>query len=901
MASKNPISEEIPGRESEPGQERLKEQVIPAEQPVAQVIRSLDTDAEKGLTSNEVARRLAESGPNRLVEPRTVTFLDIFWEEVREPMILLLLVVAVVYSIWGKFGDFLTIVFVVIALVFAEVYNEYRAKHAIAALKQLSSPMAPAIRDGHPQEVRTEDLVPGDILLLRVGERIQADGRLIEAFGLQVDESALTGESVPVPKNANTMVSGETPLAERVNEVFAGTVITRGKGKTVVTATGMSTELGRITGLVREAKEPKTPLQRAMRELAGWLVYVAVFFSIAIPLIGFLEGRPFRTMVLTGLSLAFATIPEELPIIITMVLGLGALQLSRQHALVKRLRAAETLGNVTVIATDKTGTLTENQMVLSRIVTDRVTEFGKDRLTPLDAELLQVGVLVNDAILQKENGQLSFVGDPMEVSLIRAFMDSGQQPQEIRQRFHLRNEFSFDTDLKLMSAVFEANGASHVYVKGAPEAVLNRSTSYLTESGVAQMTPEKLQEELKKVDAFAEEGLRVLAFAHKETANGERLTREQAESDLRFVGIAGFLDPPRPDAAQAIRTTQDAGIRVLMLTGDYPLTAKAVAKSVGIVTDGTVVTSRDIDRMNDEELQKTVQNTAVFARINPEDKLRIVRALKQNRQVVAVTGDGINDAPALSEADIGIAMGETGTDVAREAADMVLTDDNFSTIAFAVQSGRRMYDNLQKGVRYYLAAKLGLISIFLLPILLGIPLPFAPIQIIVLELFMDLGASAAFVAEPGEKDLMMRAPRDPNQRFMDSPMLRTIALGGISLFLAVSTVYLVTNFTTGNTLVAQSSAFATWMFGHIFLAFNMRSDRQLLTHLGLFSNKPMDAWAIGAIGLLVVAITTPLLHSALKLTYLSTAQWIFAIATAFVFTFWVETWKVATQRGGQGS
>ncbi|MHB8841593.1 MAG: cation-translocating P-type ATPase [Candidatus Aquicultor sp.] len=898
MASRNPISEETPETEPESGRERLKEQLVPVEQPVSQVIRSLDTDPEKGLTGSEVARRLAKYGPNRLVEPRTVSFLDIFWEEVREPMILLLLVVAVVYSIWGKFGDFLTIVFVVVALVFAEVYNEYRAKHAITALKQLSSPMAPVIRDGRFQEVRTEDLVPGDILLLRVGERIQADGRLIEAFGLQVDESALTGESVPVSKNANATVTRETPLAEQVNEVFAGTVVTRGKGRAVVTATGMSTELGRITGLVREAKEPKTPLQLAMRELAGWLVYVAVFFSIAIPLIGFLEGRPFRTMVLTGLSLAFATIPEELPIIITMVLGLGALQLSRQHALVKRLRAAETLGNVTVIATDKTGTLTENQMVLSRIVTDnRITELGNDRLTPLDRELLQVGVLVNDSIFEKEDGQLSLVGDPMEVALIRAFIESGQRPQEVRQRFHLRNEFSFDTELKLMSAVFELNGSSYVYVKGAPEAVLSRSANYLTESGVAQMTPEKLRDELKKVDAFAEEGLRVLAFAYKETANGERLTREQAESDLRFVGIAGFLDPPRADAAQAIRTTQDAGIRVLMLTGDYPLTARAIAKAVGIVADGTVVTSREIDRMSDEELQQTVKNTSIFARITPENKLRIVRVLKRNRQVVAVTGDGINDAPALSEADIGIAMGETGTDVAREAADMVLTDDNFSTIAFAVQSGRRMYDNLRKGVRYYLAVKLGLISIFLLPVLLGIPLPFAPIQIIVLELFMDLGASAAFVAEPGEKDLMMRFPRDPNQRFMDPPMLRTIVLGGISLFLAVSTVYLVANFTTGNTLVAQSSAFATWMFGHIFLAFNMRSDRQPLSSLGLFSNGPMDVWAIGAIGLLVVAITTPLLHSALKLTYLNAGQWLFAIAVAFVFTFWMEVRKHALRRG----
>lgn len=902
MAVKNPLPGETPQRKQEQESEQLKQPelrehlfkkwVVTEGQPLEQVVRSLETDPDKGLTKDEAMRRLYLVGPNRLVEPRTVTFIDIFWEEVREPMILLLLVVAVFYSVWGQVGDFLTIIFVVAALVFAEVYNEYRAKHAIAALKQLSSPLAPVIRESHPEEVPTEDLVPGDILLLRVGERIQADGRLIEAFGLQVDESALTGESVPVSKNANVVLAEGTPLAERVNGVFAGTVITRGKGRAVVIATGMSTELGHIIGLVREAKEPKTPLQLAMKELAGWLVYVAVFFSVFIPLVGFLEGRPFRTMVLTGLSLAFATILEELPIIITMVLGLGALQLSRQHALVKRLRAAETLGSVTVIATDKTGTLTENRMVLSRMSTDsEVTEFGKGRLTPVDIKLLEVGVLVNDSILEKEDGQASYIGDPMEVALVKAFIESGRNPQETRQKFYLKNEFSFDTELKLMSAVFESNGATYVYVKGAPEAVLNRSTSYLAESGVAQMTPVKRQDELRKVDVMAADGLRVLAFAYKETSNGERLAREQAEGDLRFVGIAGFLDPPRPDVAQAIATTRDAGIRVLMLTGDYSLTAQAIAKAVGIAADGTVVTSREIDRMSDDELQQTVKNTSIFARITPEEKLKIVRAIRRTGQVVAVTGDGINDAPALSEADIGIAMGETGTDVAREAADMILTDDNFSTITFAVQGGRRMYDNLRKGVRYYLAVKVGLISIFLLPIVLGIALPFAPIQIIVLELFMDLGASAAFVAEPGEKDLMKRPPRDPNRRFMDRPMLRNIIFGALSLFLAVSIVYMVTNFTTRNLLVAQSSAFATWMFGHIFFALNMRSSRQPLTSLGVFSNRPMVIWAVGAIVFLVVAVTTPFFHLALKLTYLSAGQWLFAIAIAFVFTFWMEVRK----------
>ncbi len=866
---------------------------IPSEEPISELMQSLQTNPDKGLTAGEAQKRLMRYGPNQLVEPRRVTFIDIFWEEVREPLILLLLAVSVLYSIWGNFGDFLTIIFVVIALVFAEVYNEYRAKKSIDALKQLSAPLAPVIRDGRPQEVKTEDLVPGDILLLRVGERVQADARLIESFGLEADESALTGESIPVAKDANEIIPVNAPLAEKTNEVFAGTVITRGRGKAVVTATGMSTELGHITGLVREAKEPKTPLQQAMRELSGYLIWVAITFSVLIPAIGLLEGRPFKQMILTGLSLAFATIPEEMPIIITMVLGLGALQLAQRHALVKRLRAAETLGSVTVIATDKTGTLTENHMVLSRISTDnRMVEFQKAHLTPEDAKLLDIGVLVNDAIIEQSNEKLHYMGDPTDVALVEASVAAGQTLSDIRSRYRLVNEYTFGAKRKLMSAVFEQDGRLHVFAKGAPESIFDRSTRYLAQGQERAITPEKKDEVFYQISEMARNGLRVLGFAFKDVSHDGHIKREEAESDLTFVGIAGFLDPPRLDVPQAINETKNAGIRVLMITGDNAITAEAISKMVGIDTDTGVVTGEDLSHMSDEELRQTVRNTTVFARIVPADKLRIVRAAQQNGEIVAVTGDGINDAPALSEANIGIAMGETGTDVAREAADMVLTDDDFATIAFAVRGGRRIFDNLRKGVRYYLAVKIGLISIFLLPIILGIALPFAPIQIIVLELFMDLGASAAFVAEPAARDIMGRPPRNPSERFMNRPMIRGIAIGGLMLFLAVTSVFLVVNSRTGNTAIAQTAAFTTWIFTHIFLALNMRSDTEPLIRLGLFSNRPMDIWALAAIVLVIFAVLTPFLHPALKLTYLGAGDWALAIGAAFVFTFWMEAKKL---------
>lgn len=870
---------------------------IPSGEPISELMQSLQTNPDKGLTAGEAQRRLVQYGPNRLVEPRRITFIDIFWEEVREPLILLLLVVAVLYSIWGNFGDFLTIVFVVIALVFAEVFNEYRAKKSIDALKQLSAPLAPVIRDGRPQEVKTEDLVPGDILLLRVGERVQADARLIESFGLEVDESALTGESIPAIKDAHEVVPAAAPLAERANEVFAGTVIARGRGRAMITATGMDTELGRIAGLVREAREPRTPLQQAMRELSGYLIWVAVGFSLLIPAIGLLEGRPFRQMVLTGLSLAFATIPEEMPIIITMVLGLGALQLARHHALVKRLRAAETLGGVTLIATDKTGTLTENHMAVSRIATDnRIVQFGKIPLSPEDEKLLEIGVLVNDAVLEQTDHGLYYMGDPTDIALIEASLAAAQKPEDIRRRYRLVSEFTFGAKRKMMSAVLEKDSRLHVFAKGAPESILERSTHYLAGGRINPMTPERKKEVLGQAGKMGEDGLRVIGFAYKDIPHDKHISRDEAEGDLTFVGIAGLLDPPRADVPQAIAETRRAGIRVLMITGDYAVTAKAIAKMVGIGTEAKVITGEDLSHMSDEGLRQAVKDTTVFARINPADKLRIVRAAQRNGEIVAVTGDGINDAPALSEANIGIAMGETGTDVAREAADMVLTNDDFATITFAVRGGRIIFDNLRKGVRYYLGVKTGLIAIFLLPIILGIPLPFAPIQIIVLELFMDLGASAAFVAEPAARDIMDRLPRNPGERFMNRSMLRGIAVGGITLFLAVTSVFLMINNITGNATLSQTAAFATWIFTHVFLAFNMRSDTDPLLRLGLYSNRPMVIWALAAIGLVVFAVTTPYLHAALKLTYLAPWQWAMAIGAALVFTFWMEVKKLATSR-----
>lgn len=842
----------------------------------------LDVRLDSGLGEAEVAARLARYGPNRLREERREPIWEVFLEEVREPMILLLLITGVLYAVWGEVADTVTIFFVILTLVSVEVVNEHRAEGAIAALRQLAEPATRVRRAGRPLAIATEAVVPGDVVLLDGGERVPADARLVEAYGLAVDESALTGESLPVEKTADLALPADTPLAERRNLVFAGTTVTRGRGTAIAVATGMATELGRIAGLSREVKPPRTPLQQSMRELTRWLIWLALGFSVLVPLLGWLGGQPFQQMLLTGLSLAFATIPEEMPIIITMVLALGAYRLSRRRAIVKDLRAVETLGAITVIATDKTGTLTENCMAVRRCSPGE-----------LDRQIMTIGALCNDAV---EDGD-GFAGDPLETALLRTAREAGMDPAALRRAYPLRDEFTFDNVRKLMSIVRRHDGALWIGVKGAPEAVLARSTRQLTRAGAGTLADEDRQAILAAVAGMAAEGLRVIAFAQK-TGPDSQPTQDDAESDLTFVGLAGLADPPRPEAQAAITACRAAGIRPLMITGDHPLTARTIAAQVGLDGEAGVLTGPELDALSDEALGEAVGRVAIYARTTPEHKLRIVEALHRRAERVAVTGDGINDAPALAAADIGVAMGETGTDVARQAADVVLADDNFATIVRAVEEGRVLFANLKKGVRYYLACKVALISATLLPALLGVPVPFAPIQIILMELFMDLAASSTFVVEPPDAGLMRRPPRDPGAPFMDRSMAGSIVGAGMGLFAAVSAAYLITWYSGAGTAAAQTIAFVTWLLGHVFLAMNLRSEREPLVRLGLFSNRLMVGWAAATIAFVLLVTLLPAARVAFKTLPLSGGAWALAIGAALAGTFWMEAYKWLLFRAG---
>jgi Ca2+-transporting ATPase len=853
--------------------------------------RELGVNPDRGLTDQEAAQRLNQYGKNTLVEEREIRFLGILREEITEPMILLLIAVGVLYSILGSLTDALTIIVIIIILVLAEVWNEYRAKRSISALRQLAPPTALVLRNGQPVEVQTAFLVPGDILLLNVGQRVPADARILEAYGLEVDESSLTGESFPVAKDASAVLPSETRITDQTNMLFTGTVITRGRAKALVTATGVKSELGRISGITKAGKEPKTSLQLAMKQLSKTLVWVALFFSILIPILSYIRGlQPSPAeAVLYGLSLAFVVIPEELPIIITMVLGVGSYALSRKGAIVKRLRAAETLGNVTVIATDKTGTITENKMRIEHLYFDGTVhstgEFGDNEKSALKTALLASDAIHSEATLS----------NPMAQAILERLRQNGTDAQTLAKDWVLKDELSFDVKRKLASFIYQYGNSLVVLSSGAPEKILENSTRVLLKGEEANLNDDTRNEASKVITQMAHSGERLLAFGYHRLPADSAANKGSLERDIVFVGVIGFIDPPRKEVKGAIQSCQQAGIKVIMITGDHPETARTIASQVGI-DSSNVLTGGEIAKMTDADLKEALKHTFVFARVTPEDKLRLVRLLKENGEIVAVTGDGINDAPALKEAHIGIAMGTRGTDVAKEASNMILTDDNFATIQTAVKEGRKLYGNLRKGVRYYLACKVALVSIFLVPIALGIPLPFAPIQIIVLELFMDLAASATFVAEPAETGTMKKPPVDPKEKFMNAQMLKTLFLGALSLFLAVTTTYLVGWYTTQNILYAHTVAFATWMFGHIFLALNFRSEHEPLIKEGLLSNKVMLLWALLVFVVLIVGTSLPATQSALQITGLHLQDWVLVIVVAFVATFWMELRKIFQKR-----
>lgn len=794
-----------------------------------------------GLSNAEAARRLEKHGPNVITKPLKVSFLGIAAEEVTEPMILLLLLVAVVYTIYDL-SDALIIYAVIMVLVLVEIVNEYRAKKTISSLFRLTSPKARVMRQGKITYAATEDVVPGDILILTAGTRVAADSKVILSLSLELNESLLTGESYPREKRAG-------------DEIYAGTTVASGEGEAEVFATGGRARMSKITALAQAVKPPRTPLQVAMHSLVKPLAFVAIFFSTFIPFLGILRGQNMLEMILTGLALAFAAIPEELPIIITIVLALGSYHLSRKHFLVKKLRAAEILGDATVILTDKTGTMTENRLSIASIF-------------PANEER---------RIIEVATGAL----DEFSMSPIDEAVSAKAKEMKIKASLGgIIRERIFDGNRRTKTILRESKRGLEIYMTGAPEEVLELSKGGAT----------KFEEELNEETA---EGRRVIAVAHKSiTSAGRDLPFSDLEKDVGVDGFVSFEDPPRKGVKDTIAVAKQAGVRTIVVTGDHPLTATSVAREVGIPSEKVLI-GEEIDKLSDAALRKLVKEVSVFARASPEHKYRLVNALHKNGEVVAVTGDGVNDAIALKAADIGIAMGVKGTDAAKEAADAVLADDNFVTIGQGIFEGRKFFDNLRKGVRYYLSVKVALILLFLFPVILGLPFPFAPIQIILLELFMDLAASAGFVSEPAEKSIYKRPPRDPKEKFINGQMLRGIVVSSISLFTAVTVCYFYAKLWLhlGDVQV-QTFAFTAWIIGHIMLALVSRSEKEPLIKLGVFSNKAMIVWAAAAMVLLLFVVGVPAASGYFKLSALTLSQVGLIFGICFVCTFWQELRKL---------
>lgn len=894
---------------------------------LANVAAYYRTDPAHGLTRAEAAHRIVLEGHNELLGDPPEAWWKELLEPFTEPMVLLLLVVGVLYAVFGKLEDAVTIFVVIVAVAAIEMFNEAKAKRAVAALGRLVTAEATVIRDGQILTVPSSTLVPGDLVLLDAGARVPADLRLAESHGLRIDESPLTGESSPTEKHADAVLVPDTGLADRTNLAYSGTLVTGGQGRGVVIATGMATEVGRIAGLTRGTKSPRTPLQRQLRRLAGSLVWLAAAFSVLIPVLDVvIAGRPWRDALLEGLTLAFATIPEELPILITVVLGIGAYRLAKQKAIVKHLQAAETLGGVSIIGADKTGTLTENRMRVAEVAVDGhqrpfVGSHAAPSAVPLPFRakgtegsstldrLLTVGALATGAVFRHDqNAPDAFVGDPTDVALLEAARDAGVLTTI--QEVSVVGRLPFD-DRRRISATYElpndragANGETGTHrlaVKGTVEDVLERSNSLRIGREVIPLDAERRDTIVQSSEAMAARGLRVIAFAERALAHDGAATIDD-ENDLTLLGLVGLEDPPRVGVAEAITTLREAGVRVVMITGDHPGTARAIASRVGIDA-ALVVTGNELERADAMTLSHYARDASVFARVSPEQKLRLVDAMELAGHVVAVMGDGVNDAPALRRATIGVAMGHRGTDAAREAADVVLSDDNFPTVTTAVRAGRVLYENLRKAVRYYLAAKVGLVAASLGAVLVGLPLPFAPVQIIVLELFMDVGASTTFVSEPAEADVMRRPPRDPQVAFLDRSLVAGIIAGGLSLAAAVLVAYLVApqpsvlgvSALTGQDVepatVARTAAFATWLLGHIVLAAHMRAEREPLLRRGLRMTWPFAAWAVSAIALAALGPSVPFLARRLALAPLDARSWLVVVGAALILPSWWEVWK----------
>lgn len=878
--------------------------------PVDDVAARLGTQRNSGLSQGEAKRRLGETGPNELEAARTVAPWRLLLEQFTNVLILILLAAVGLSVALGHATEAIVIGVIVLLAALLGFVQEFRAERAIEALRQMAAPTATVLRDGEEIDIPARELVPGDVLLLRAGDKASADGRLAEAINLQVEESALTGESLPVEKQTVELAGGDLPLGDRTNMVYAGTAIAYGRGSALVVATGMETEFGGIARMLESIDRAKTPLQLSLDRVAMILARAAFVVVLLVVSLGLLRGQPLLEMLLFGTALAVAVVPEALPAVVTISLTLAAQRMAKRNALIRRLPAIETLGSVSIICTDKTGTLTKDEMTVRKVLVagqrlevsgagyEPQGEFscGGSTVEPPAAllEALQAAVLASDAQLVTDDGQWQVRGDPTEGALVVAAAKAGLDRRDLEARFPRVNEIPFTSESKRMTTLHEMQDGVVAYVKGAPEVVLDSCTRQLAASGETELDTEARDALLASAQKLAGDALRVLAVARRPAA-----TVGNAEHGLTFLALIGMIDPPRPEAQQAVETCKEAGVTPVMITGDHPLTAEAIARELGILTDGRAITGAELESMDDAELDREIERIQVYARVSPLHKLRVVTALQGRGHSVAMTGDGVNDAPALKKADIGIAMGITGTDVAKEAAAMTLTDDNFASIVAAVEEGRGVFANIKKYLMYLLAANLGEIGLLLGASLLGKPLPLSAVQILYVNLATDGLPALALSVDPPERDLMRRAPRSRREGIFSRPVITLIAVGGA--WSALTTLGLFAwALSSGRALAeAMTMTFATLVLIEFFKAYSFRSDRISVLERP-FANRWLNLAIVWELVLVTLVINVPFLQEAFGTRGLSLGTWLLVAGVAFTIVPVLELAKRVIRRAPHG-
>ena len=880
--------------------------------PIDEAFSNLDSQPG-GLSNAEAASRLEQVGPNELKAAHRVSPWEILLEQFKNVLVLILLGATAISLVLGHGIESIVIAIIVLFAVGLGFVQEYRAERAIDALRKMAAPTATVWRDGAEVKIPARELVPGDMILLHTGDRLPADARLVEAVNLQVEEAALTGESVPVDKHTQALEIGDLPVGDRRNMVYAGTAVTYGRGQALVAATGMQTEFGKIAQLLETVETGKTPLQQNLDKVGAVLARVAFVVVAIIVLLGLLRGQPFIDMLIFGIALAVAVVPEALPAVVTISLAIGVQRMVKRNALIRRLTAVETLGSTSVICSDKTGTLTKDEMTVRKIFTTgklfQVSgagyapegEFSVNGGTPISPSsglrlMLTAAALASDTRLVNNDpdseGGWDIKGDPTEGALIVAAAKAGLQKESLEAEFPRMQEIPFTSETKRMTTLHRVNGGLDAYAKGAPEVILDSCDFVSTDAGEKPLDRAGRDEILAQAQDMAGEAMRVLAIATRPDAS-----LENAETGMTFLGLAGMIDPPRLEAKAAIQVCSDAGIQAVMITGDHPVTARAVASELGLLDKGgRVVTGAELEAMPDDVLQRDVEDIRVYARVSPAHKLRVVTAWQERGHIAAMTGDGVNDAPALKKADIGIAMGITGTDVTKEAAAMTLTDDNFASIVAAVEEGRAVFGNIKKYLMYLLSSNIGEIGLMAGSAVLGLPLPLTAVQILYVNLATDGLPALALSVDPPEADLMKRSPRNPRTGIFTRPVVLLMTLGGVWSSLVNLGLFYWALGSGRSQAEAMTMTFVSLVLIQFFKAYNFRSDRHSVLDKP-FANKWLNLAVGWELVLLVLIVYVPFLHDAFSTYYLPMMDWLIVFALSVTIVPVLEFAKWMVRRG----